>query len=43
MALDHADTDKSDLPAELFFYSNFKAEKSIPEKSPLLVETSRSV
>ena len=35
MALDHADIDKRDLPAELYFYSNFKAEKSIPEQSPL--------
>ncbi len=35
MAIDNADADKRDLPAELFFYSNFKAEKSIPEESPL--------
>lgn len=35
MAADTTDIYKRDLPAELFFYSNFKAEKNIPGQSPL--------
>ncbi|OGK05298.1 MAG: hypothetical protein A2W80_16660 [Candidatus Riflebacteria bacterium GWC2_50_8] len=35
MAVDSVDSEKRDLPAELFFYSNFKAEKSIPAESPI--------
>ena len=35
MALDQADADKRDLPVELSFYANFKAEKSFPPESPL--------
>ena len=35
LAVDNVDSEKRDLPAELFFYSNFKAEKSIPAESPL--------
>ncbi|MBU1108046.1 MAG: adenylate/guanylate cyclase domain-containing protein [Candidatus Riflebacteria bacterium] len=35
LAVDSVDSEKRDLPAELFFYSNFKAEKSIPPESPL--------
>lgn len=35
MATDNTDIYKRDLPAELLFYSNLKAEKSIPGQSPL--------
>ncbi|EKD81714.1 MAG: hypothetical protein ACD_39C01673G0001, partial [uncultured bacterium] len=35
MAVDRVDSEKRDLPAELFFYSNFKAEKSVPAESPI--------
>jgi class 3 adenylate cyclase len=35
LAIDKADTEKRDLPIELYFYANFKAEKSVPADSPL--------
>lgn len=35
MALDETDRQKLDMPMELCFYSIFKAEKSLPDDSPL--------